>query len=81
MALKATAPITFNPAKAQRSQKRQETLQLALKPVGYLPIRGNILAPSGCCAAGHRDILFLVLVTQLLYTRNPISLPIVLAEE
>lgn len=41
VALKATAPIAFNPAKAQGTQKRLETLELPLKPVHYLLIRGN----------------------------------------
>lgn len=42
MVLEVMAPITFNRAKAQVSQKSLETLELALKYVHHLPIRGNI---------------------------------------
>lgn len=42
VALKGMAAITFKLTKAQGTQKRLETLELPLKYVHYLPLRGNI---------------------------------------
>lgn len=73
MALKGMAPITFKLTKAQGRQKRLETLELLSKHVHYLPVGGNFVSLSAMCQDTW-DILFLVLVTQLLNNHNPTSL-------